>query len=58
MTMGGSEEIPLKYENGARLTSPLRLMLLIQPIGRGATNALNGLCVNGLGADSLWGRKT
>jgi hypothetical protein len=44
ITMGGSLETPLKYEYGARLISPLWLIEVIQPIGRGATIALNGSC--------------
>src|SRR4029077_6379716 len=43
ITVGGWSVSPLKNEYGARLTSPLALIELIQPIGRGATIALNGL---------------
>src|SRR4029077_10080777 len=44
MMIGGTLETPLKNEYGARLTSPLTLIDEIQPIGRGATIALNGSC--------------
>src|SRR5450432_176507 len=44
ITIGGSLETALKNEYGARLISPLALMEEIQPMGRGATIALNGSC--------------
>src|ERR1700687_3300877 len=44
ITIGGREETPLKYEYGARLIAPFALIDVIQPIGRGATIALNGSC--------------
>src|SRR6476620_12393365 len=43
ITIGGLSVMPLKNEYGARLISPFVLMEVIQPIGRGATIALNGL---------------
>src|SRR6218665_2339687 len=43
ITPGGAVETRLKGENGARLTEPSGPMVLIQPIGRGATMALNRL---------------
>ena len=43
ITTGGAVETRLKCENGARFTCPLRLIVLIQPIGRGATIALNSV---------------
>src|SRR6218665_2713867 len=43
ITTGGAVETRLKCENGARLTEPSGSMVLIQPIGRGATMALNRL---------------
>src|ERR1700687_1522532 len=43
-TMGGSSETALKNEYGARLISPLALIEVIQPMGRGATMAFKGLC--------------
>src|SRR6218665_918444 len=43
ITPGGAVEARLKCENGARLTEPSGPMGLIQPIGRGATMALNRL---------------
>jgi hypothetical protein len=45
ITMFGRDEIALKKLYGERLTSPLALIALIQPIGRGATIALNGSCL-------------
>src|SRR5258707_2441928 len=42
MTIGGSADKLLKKEYGARLISPFALIDAIQPIGRGATIALNG----------------
>ena len=42
ITIGGSLDTPLKNEYGARLIFPLALIEEIQPIGRGATIALNG----------------
>jgi hypothetical protein len=44
MTMGGASATALKNENGARLTTPALLMVLTQPIGRGTTSDLKGLC--------------
>jgi hypothetical protein len=41
-TIGGREEKALKKEYGARLTEPSAPIELIQPIGLGATMALNG----------------
>src|SRR6218665_3044990 len=43
ITTGGAVETRVKGENGARLTEPSGPMVLIQPIGRGATMALNRL---------------
>jgi hypothetical protein len=43
-TRKGFVEKALKKEYGARFTSPLRAIVEIQPIGRGATIALNGSC--------------
>src|SRR6516225_1885656 len=42
ITIGGSLDTLLKKEYGARLISPLALIEVIHPIGRGATIALNG----------------
>jgi hypothetical protein len=44
ITSGGRLCTPLKYEYGARLIAPVALRVVIQPIGRGATIALNGSC--------------
>src|SRR5262245_9552747 len=41
ITIGGLFETLLKNEYGARLTSPLELMDVTQPIGRGPTMAVN-----------------
>jgi hypothetical protein len=40
ITQGGSPESELKKLKGARFTTPSGLMVLIQPIGLGTTNAL------------------
>jgi hypothetical protein len=40
--MAGLVDTALKYEYGARLMSPFPFIDVIQPIGRGATIALNG----------------
>jgi hypothetical protein len=43
ITIGGVSQTALKNEYGARLTLPDAERVPIQPIGRGATIALNGL---------------
>jgi hypothetical protein len=48
-TIGGASAIALKNENGARLTTPDRLCVEIQPIGRGTTSDLKGLCLRPCG---------
>jgi hypothetical protein len=45
----------LKKLNGARFTSPAALIVLIHPIGRGTTNALNGENFSGGGLMSMAG---
>ena len=50
---GGLPDIALKNENGARLTTPDAFTVEIQPIGRGATSALNGLCGSPCGPGSV-----
>ena len=42
-TIGGASQTALKKLYGARFSTPALLIALIQPIGRGATSALNGL---------------
>ena len=44
MMKGGVPETTLKKLYGARLTTPSRLTVEIQPIGRGTTSAVIGLC--------------
>ena len=44
MTKGGAPETTLKKLYGARFTTPERLTVEIQPIGRGTTSAVIGLC--------------
>src|SRR5690606_30928922 len=46
ITRGGVSAIMLKKEYGARFTQPLRDLVPIQPMGRGAMIAFNGLCGN------------
>jgi hypothetical protein len=43
MTTSGRSATAWKKLNGATLTTPADVRLEIQPIGRGATSALNGL---------------
>jgi hypothetical protein len=44
ITSFGRSETALKKEYGARLIEPSLPLLPIQPMGRGATIALNGSC--------------
>jgi hypothetical protein len=44
ITVGGVSQTALKYEYGARFTSPEAPTVDTHPIGRGAMNALNGSC--------------
>jgi hypothetical protein len=43
MTYNGSLPIALKKLNGARLTTPLSVMVVIQAIGRGTTKLVKSL---------------